>query len=367
MSHRAGSDSAVSRRAFLQSAGVATLGFGAASLLPVARAAAEQQDTMSLVARPPAGFTPMTAPGRVAKATAKGSVDAFLQPNQLWPQPDVARRVLERAMMDFTGAPSLVEAMKKFIHKDDVVAIKTNGIGGTRGATMATNFELIAPVVEAVLAVGVPPDKVTVYEQFSSYLVASRVNAGKWKLPAGVKTNTHNGNDFAMPELRIYQGISTKYCRVFTQATAVINMGLVKDHGICGFTGTLKNITHGSIPNPQNHHAHGANPQIAMLYNHPIVTSRMRLHITDGFKMIYDGGPLDKNPRTRIPHGTVYVGTDPVALDMVGWQAVERERKAHGLRPLASMRREPRYIWTAGELGLGVSDLNAIRVQSAEV
>jgi uncharacterized protein (DUF362 family) len=367
MPDRAGSHSAVSRRTFLQGAGITALGLGTASLVPSSEALAAQPDTTSLVARPPAGFTPMTAPGRVAKATAKGSVEAFLQPNQLWPRPEVARRVLEKAMMDFTGAPNLVEAMKKFIHKDDVVAIKTNGIAGTKGSTMATNFELILPVVEAVLACGVPAEKVTVYEQFSNYLLGSRVNAGKWKLPAGVKTNAHNGNDFVMPEVRIYQGIATRYCRTLTEATAVINMGLVKDHGICGYTGTLKNITHGNVPNPQDHHVHGANPQIAILYNHPIVTSRMRLHITDGFKMIYDGGPLDKSPRTRVPHGAVYVGTDPVAMDVIGWQAVDQERQAHGMKPLAAVRREPRYIRTAGELGLGVADLNAIRVQSAEV
>ncbi|MBN1916281.1 MAG: DUF362 domain-containing protein [Verrucomicrobia bacterium] len=367
MPHRARSDSSVSRRTFIQGAGIAALGLGSTSLVRIAGAAAAEPDATSLVARPPAGFTPMTAPGRVAKATAKGSVDAFLQQNQLWPRPEVARRVLERAMMDFTGAPNLVEAMKRFIHKDDVVAIKTNGIAGTKGATMATNFELIEPVVQAVLAVGVPPERVTVFEQFSTYLIASRVNAGKWKLPAGVKTNAHNGNDFKMPGLRIYQGISTKYCRTFVEATAVINMGLVKDHGICGYTGTLKNITHGIVPNPHDHHAHGANPQIAMLYNHPIVTSRVRLHITDGFKMIYDGGPLDKNPRTRVPHGAVYVATDPVALDVVGWQAVDKERQARRLKPLADVRREPRYIRTAGELGLGVCDPNSIRVQSAEV
>jgi uncharacterized protein (DUF362 family) len=367
MPHRAAPDSTVSRRTFLQGASMAALGLGAASLVRIPEALAAQPDTTSLVARPPAGFTPMTAPGRVAKATAKGSVEAFLQPNQLWPRPEVARRVLEKAMMDFTGAPNLVEAMKKFIHEQDVVAIKTNGIAGTKGATMATNFELILPVVEAVLAVGVPPDKVTVYEQFSNYLLASRVNAGKWKLPAGVKTNAHNGSDFTMPEVRIYQGISTRYCRTFTEATAVINMGLVKDHGICGVTGALKNITHGNVPNPQDHHVHGANPQIAMLYNHPIVTSRVRLHITDGFKMIYDGGPLDKSPRTRVPHGTVYVATDPVAIDTVQWQAIDKERQARGLKPLAAVRREPRYIQTAAELGLGVADPNAIRVQSAEV
>jgi uncharacterized protein (DUF362 family) len=257
--------------------------------------------------------------------------------------------------------------MEQFIHKDDRVAVKVNGIAGQKGHTMAVNFELILPVVEAVMKVGVPADRIMVYEQYPGFLIGTRVNVRHWKVPDGVKTATHNNNDHPMPSVRIYQGIATKYCRQFTDATAVIDMTMVKDHGICGYTGALKNITHGNINNPEAHHAHQASPQIAMLYNHPVVTSRVRLHIKDAFKIMYDRGPLDKDPRTRVPHGAVYVGTDPVALDMVGWQVVDKERKERGLKPLAAVRREPRYIRTAGELGLGVHDLNAIRVQASEI
>jgi uncharacterized protein (DUF362 family) len=142
---------------------------------------------------------------------------------------------------------------------------------------------------------------------------------------------------------------------------------MIKDHSICGYTGTLKNITHGNIDNPHDHHAHNASPQIAVLYNHPIVTSRVRLHITDAFKVMYDKGPLDKDPKTRIPHGAVYASTDPVAMDTIGWQVVEAERKSRNLKTLAQVKREPRYIKTAGELGLGVHDLNQIRLKSFEV
>jgi uncharacterized protein (DUF362 family) len=182
-----------------------------------------------------------------------------------------------------------------------------------------------------------------------------------------VKSGTHNNNDHPMPDIKVYQGIKTRFCRFFTEATAVINLTMMKDHGICGYTGTMKNITHGNVNNPQDHHEHNASPQIAMLYNHPIVTSRVRLHITDAFKITYDKGPLDKDPKTRIPHGAVYVSTDPVAMDTYGWGVIDEARKAHNLPSLKDSGREPAYIRAAGNFGLGVHDMNAIKVSTFEV
>ncbi|MFZ5891100.1 MAG: DUF362 domain-containing protein [Myxococcota bacterium] len=361
MSHPASAP--LSRRKLAQ--GAAALASAAAGLATQPAEAAKSID--SLIAKPPAGFTPLSSPGKITKVSAKGDFASFMQPNQLWPKADVARRLLEKAMMEFTGASNVNEAMKRFIHKDDVVAIKVNGIAGQTGYTMATNFELILPVVEAVLAVGVPADKITVYEQFPNFLAGTRVNVREWKLPAGVKTGTHNNKDHTMPEIKVFQGIGTKYCRIFTQATAVIDMTQIKDHSICGYTGTLKNMTHGNINNPHKHHAGNANPQIAVLYNHPILKSRVRLHITDAFKITYDQGPLDKNPKTRVPHGAVYVATDPVAMDTIGWKVVEDERKARGLTSLKDAGREPKYIRSAADLGLGVHDISAIKMGTYEI
>lgn len=355
----------ISRRHFVKAAGLFTAGSAAGGiLLGGAEAAAAPEN---LLAKPPAEFVPLSVPGKVVKVSAKGDFPSIMQPNQLWPKAEVAKRLLETALMEFTGAPNLVGALKKFIHKDDVVAIKPNGIAGQKGATMATNFELILPLVEGLIALGVPPSKITVYEQYPSYLVGTRVGLKRNPLPDGVVTGTHNNNHHTMRDIVVYQGIKTRYCHFFTQATAVIDLTMIKDHSICGYTGCLKNITHGNINNPHEHHAHNASPQIAMLYNHPIVTSRVRLHVVDAFKIMYDKGPLDKDPATRIPHGAVYVSTDPVALDTVGWQLIDRERTARGLKTLKEAKREPRYIQTASELGLGLHDLNAIRLKQLEV
>ncbi|HEY3595326.1 MAG TPA: DUF362 domain-containing protein, partial [Polyangiaceae bacterium] len=90
---------------------------------------------------------------------------------------------------------------------------------------------------------------------------------------------------------------------------------------------------------------------------------RVRLHITDGFKLIYDEGPLDKNPDRRVPHEALYATTDPVAMDTIGWNEVEKWRKDKHLPSLVKAGREPTYIRVAGELGLGIADKDQIRLR----
>jgi hypothetical protein len=159
----------VSRRDVLAvaSAGVA------ASALAKATSAAAADNIDSLIAKPPAGFKPLTVPGKIVKVSAKGDFASYMQPNQLWPKPEVASAMLEKALTEYTGTSTLSDALGKFIHKDDVVAIKPNGIAGQKGYTMATNFELILPLVQGLIKLGVPADKITVYEQYPTFLATT--------------------------------------------------------------------------------------------------------------------------------------------------------------------------------------------------
>lgn len=347
------SPSSLTRRAFL--GGVAAAG---AALLGDPEASAQTR----VVARPPAGFVPLSIPGKIVRVSKSNT----LQPNGLWPTESAAKLMLERAMTELTGKPSLGEAFAKFIHKDDQVAIKPNGIAGRQGATMAANKELVLEIVRGVMAAGVPASNIMIYEQYPSFLAGTRV-ADKAQVidpafPAGIRVAVHENKDATMPEIKV-MGIGTKFVRPFTEATAVINVSNMKDHGICGFTGCLKNITHGSTINPHDFHAHNASPQIAELYAQDVVKSRVRLHITDAYKIIYDEGPLDKNKKRRVPHEAVYVSTDPVALDVIGWDLIEKWRRESSLPTLAAAGREPTYIRIASELGLGIFDKNRITMR----
>jgi uncharacterized protein (DUF362 family) len=309
---------------------------------------------------------PLAIPGKVVKVTRANS----LQPNGLWPTEEAARQMLARVMAELTGLSDIGAAFATLVHKDDKVAIKPNGIAGKNGATMATNKELIVEVVKGLVAAGVPATNIVIFEQYAAFLAGTRVATRGGILdpafPTGVSVAVHENKDAAMSEIHVAR-IGTKFVRPFTEATAVINVGLFKDHSICGYTGCLKNITHGSTINPHAFHEHQASPQIASLYAQDVVRSRVRLHIVDGYKVIYEGGPLDTFKNRRVVHEAIYASTDPVALDMLGWSVVDQYRKDNGLPSLKEAGREPSYIQIAASLGLGIGDKNQIRLREVRI
>jgi uncharacterized protein (DUF362 family) len=331
------------RRDFL--GGAAALAAAAAALRPGAALARTSSD---LAARAPAGFVPLSAPGRVVKVGKAGCLEA----NGIFPKPDDAREMLRRALEELTGKSTLAEAARSFVHPEDKVCVKVNGIALQN---MATNKELVLPFVEAMIAAGVPPANITILEQYPGFMQGTRITARS--VPQGVGVVWHSNSDATM-DWRDIPGTQrhTKFVRVLTESTALINFALIKDHSICGYTGALKNMTHGCSVNPQDFHDHHASPQIAILSAQDILRTRLRLCIIDGFKLMAHGGPLYKQPQYVTPHEAVYVSTDPVALDSIGWDLVEKARAGFHLKSLTEEGRPPAYIRAAADLGVGIAD-----------
>jgi uncharacterized protein (DUF362 family) len=345
----------VGRRAFLGTA--AAVAAATTTLTPsIARAGA---GAANLAAAPPAGFSPFSAPGKVVKVTKADS----LQANKLYPKPDAAKEMLTKALTELTGKPDLVTAIQQFVHKDDIVCVKVNGIAQSQ---MATNKELVLPFLQAMIDGGVKPENVTVLEQYPGFFNATRLTASN--VPGGVKIAYHaNGNATMDDRLIPGTGTKTKFVRYLTEATAAINFALIKDHSICGYTGALKNMTHGCSINPQDFHVHHASPQIALMYAQDVIKSRVRLCIADGYKVMADGGPLYKRPEFVKAHESVYASTDPVAIDTIGWEVVEKYRADFKLKTLAEVGREPAYIKAAADLGLGIADRAKIQLKEVTV
>jgi uncharacterized protein (DUF362 family) len=312
-----------------------------------------------LPATPPAGFTPFAAPGRVVKVTKTGCLEA----NRLFPKAADAKEMLRRALEELTGKAELAEAVKSFVHPEDKVCVKVNGIALQN---MATNKELVLPFLEAMIASGVSPANVTVLEQYPGFLQGTRINAKN--VPAGVSAIWHSNSDATM-DWRDIPGTArhTKFVRALTESTALINFALIKDHSICGYTGALKNMTHGCSVNPQDFHDHHASPQIAILSAQDVLRSRLRLCVIDGFKLMAHGGPLYKHPEYVVPHEAVYVSTDPVALDALGADLVEKARAGFGLKSLADEGRPPAYILAAADLGVGIADRAKITLREIAI
>jgi uncharacterized protein (DUF362 family) len=342
------------RRALLTGAAGAAAAAAAATLLRTAEASARTAPP-DLAAHPPEGFVPLTTPGKVVKVTKAGSLEA----NGLYPKADDAREMLRRALQELTGKADLAESVKSFVDPRDKVCVKVNGIALQN---MATNKELVLPFLQAMIDSGVPATNITVLEQYPGFMNGTRIHARN--VPAGVNVVWHSNKDATMdwrdlPNLKRH----TKFVRALTEATALINFALIKDHSICGYTGALKNMTHGCSVNPQDFHDHHASPQIAVLASQDILQSRLRLCVIDGFKVMAHGGPLYKHPEYVGAHESVYASTDPVALDAIGWDVVEKARAGHKLKTLTDEGRAPAYIQAAADLGLGVADRSKIALR----
>jgi uncharacterized protein (DUF362 family) len=353
----AGAQAAPSRRQFACATVVAVA--AASVFLKPSLADAKDGKTVDLNAQIPAGFVPLVLPGRVVRVTKHGC----LEPNGLYPKAGDAKEMLRRALEELTGKSDAAEAIKLFVHPQDRVCVKPNGIALQN---MSTNKELILPLLEALIAAGVPASNITVLEQYQGYMNGTRVNAKS--VPAGVNVAIHANNDATM-DWRMVPGTNTrtKFARILLESTALIDMALVKDHAICGYTGALKNLTHGCIVNPQDFHIHHASPQIAILSAQDAFRSRLRLCISDGFKVMAHGGPLYKQPQYVVSHESVYASTDPVALDVIGWQALEKARSGLGLKSLTDEGRPPTYLQVAADMGVGTADTAKIDLREVTI
>jgi uncharacterized protein (DUF362 family) len=151
------------------------------------------------------------------------------------------------------------------------------------------------------------------------------------------------------------------------QVNKLINLPVLKHHNSAGVTLALKNLSHGLVNNVNRSHVNAAlndcKTFIPAVVDLPVIRQKAVLHILDGVKGGYEGGP-GVAPRYIWEHRTLYFATDPVALDKTGWRVIDAKRREMGLPPVgeavqaqfAGFRGQPEHIEMAGAFGLGEFD-----------
>jgi len=242
-------------------------------------------------------------------------------------QPDEQRvlNLLDKAMAAYTGHDKPAAAWKSVIPPKvlagGVIGLKVNGLGG-RG--ISTHAVLILAVAERLQQVGVKPGNILVWDRGARDLAA-----------CGMTVNTDSsrmrcfGNDVAgyEDEPSSWGAAHVKLAKILTRECAmVINMPILKDHGMAGVTFAMKNM-YGVVERPSDLHANRCNPGVADLNCIPVVRDKVRFTIGDAISSVYDGGPGFHPERLWYPNALV-VGSDRVALDYTAWQMLDRQRAA---------------------------------------
>lgn len=363
-------DRRINRRDWLATAAgatVATLAFGA----KVAAAAERTKWGM-----------PGLYPGRVIEVNHPGSIVSGQY------QPAVIKEMMQRGMKDLTGAPGWADAWKQFVEPGDVVGVKLNPVGRPHCMSDAS---VLHQIVDGLKAAGIKAQDIVVYDRYRSEFLDAGFD--KW-LPEGVRwTSAVDGGDGVQQDIKGYdpdhymdmalvlpgQDISNETARrsyaalyITKQVNKLINVCLIKDHQSAGVTVALKNLSHGLVNNVARSHAtkslNACGAFIPASVSIPMIRNKAVLHICDGIKGVYHGGPFAR-PEFVWEHKTMYFSTDPVSLDHIGWEVIDAQRAKVGKKRLADdlpdkfstfVRKQPEHVEICGAMGLGVWERSKI-------
>lgn len=313
--------------------------------------------------------------GRVVAVEHRGSiVDGKFQAEPI-------REMMRRGMVNLTGADGWTEAWRAFFEPADVVGIKVNPVGQPH---VISSPEVVHEIIAGLNAAGVKNQNIVVYDRYRAQFF--KAGFDKW-LPAGVRTS-NAAEDYENVQLGIegydpdhYMDMALtlpgydignltarrSYAARFItrEVNKLINLPVLKDHQSAGVTLALNNLSHGLVNNVCRSHSsttlNACGAFIPAVVSIPVIRNKVVLNILDGIKGLYHGGP-GARPQFVWEHHTLYFATDPVALDHIGWKAIDEKRLALGLKRIAEDRpdkfstflsRQPEHVEIAGAMGLG--------------
>ena len=313
--------------------------------------------------------------GRVVAVEHRGSiVDGKFQAEPI-------RDMMRRGMLNLTGADGWADAWRAFFAPSDVVGIKVNPVGQPH---VISSPEVLHEIIAGLNAAGVKNQNIVVYDRYRAQFF--KAGFDKW-LPAGVRTS-NAAEDYEGVQMGIegydpdhYMDMALtlpgydignltarrSYAARFItkEVNKLINLPVLKDHQSAGVTLALKNLSHGLVNNVCRSHSsttlNACGAFIPAVVSIPAIRNKVVLNILDGIKGLYHGGP-GARPQFVWEHHTLYFATDPVALDHIGWKAIDEKRLSLGMKRIAEDRpdkfstflsRQPEHVEIAGAMGLG--------------
>ena len=389
--------SGLDRRGFLATAGAAL----AAGLLP-GKAPAQQPaqpprpDPLTIQSNIRAALcqakTPSSMPGPYPGIVSEVHLPGALQ--GMKPVPGAARRMLDAGLCSLTGAKDAREAWRRFVTPGERIGIKFNPVGHK---VCGVTWDVIGAVVDGMEAAGIPRKDMLVWHRFNDEhaqtYIPEKVHPGveayllNWFIvkdgrntPGGFERwdeNVFYDADVSLPDEQNYLeemfhgGTKSYFPRILTHGRAeggvdkVINIPVCKHHGGPFITMALKNLAFGATSNcPRGHFI--IERFISEVCAFPPLRDKVVLNIMDGLRAQYDRGPVPA-PQFIWPLERLYVASDPVAMDTVGFEVLLAKQLETGrlaADKVADFRKRHYGLAVAENLGLGVHKARPIETRT---
>lgn len=260
---------------------------------------------------------------------------------------EVLRDLIELVVTRLSGEQKPADAWHSFLKPDDTIALKFNRNGA---GTIATTSSMLKSLVGSLEDAGFKRSKIVAIEVSDELRSATQTQAPD---PGWSK------------EVHDFGSGSDQLAAWLDQVTAIINVPFLKTHNLAVMTAAMKNISHAVVKHPARYHDNGCSPFIGDIVAMPQVRDKLRLHLVDALRIVFDGGP--------VPHedsiwdgGFLIGGTDPVAVDVSGIHLIDRVRKAVGL-PLIGETSVPAYLEAADGRGVGTAEMHKILLEKVKL
>jgi uncharacterized protein (DUF362 family) len=310
-------------------------------------------------------------------------------------QRDPVRAMIRRGMTELTGAPDWIAAWRTFFSPGEIVGVKLNP---SSLPYVISAPEVVQEIIVGLEAAGIRRKDVVVYDRYKAMFF--KAGFDKW-VPEGVRIswatdyvdNVQQNIEGYDPEHWMDMQLTLpgftfdnerarrSYAALFItkQVDKLVNLCLLKHHQSAGITFALKNLSHGLVNNVNRSHSspmlNACGAFIPASVSIPVIRDKTVLHIGDAIQALYHGGPVMKKEATKFiwEPKRIYFATDPVALDKIGWEELDRKRVEMGMKPLAEatkdefsgfVRMQPEHVDIAGALGLGISDRSKIDLRT---
>jgi hypothetical protein len=295
------------------------------------------------------------------------------------PQFGIVQKMVDQGITKLTKKPTVEAAWKSLISRKDVVGIKVySGPGPNSGTRPA----VVEAVVAGLLKTGIPASNIIVWDRRLvdlrlagfSYLanhykirLAGAVDAGydeKVSYPNPLPGDLSAG-DLEFDRDRATSGNKSYVTKLLTQSiTKIISIAPLLNHNTAGVSGNLYGLAMGSVDNTLRFRAspNALARAVPEIYAMPAVGDRVVLNITDALIGQYQGEQMSLlHFSTQL--NQIWFSKDPVALDVLGVDELNRERQA---AKMISNGDNPELYQNAGALELGVPDLSRIWIDKVK-
>jgi len=301
-------------------------------------------------------------------------------------------QMLTGGMLALTGASSIRDAWRMFVNPGEKIGLKINPIGEK---LLSTSVPLVKAVIAQLKDAGISEKDIMIWDRREFQLK----DAGfiPEEFPGiqlrGTEQQDANGSFYGTDGLQyaeknidkewfywadteeeydaytlpymVNSGKYSYFSKICTQELdKIINIPILKNAG-ASVTLCLKNLAYGAITNTGRLHKQLWSETSAEVCAFPPLRDKVVLNIVDGLKGCYDGGP-GANPQFICQYNTLLFGSDPVAVDRIGYETVLKKRIEMEVQKTDNPKGR-KFLELASNLGLGVSDLDKINLKMVQL